>query len=421
MAKSGALALLGAFGVTILLAACAAPPISSTKPQPSSKPVAKPDVTVPAAESRLRIVKTSFSKLPGWRGDTHQQAIPTLLKSCGRLAKQPEDGWLGEKKTGKLGGRIKNWRKICAAASEVPTGDAALSRVFFEKHFVPYLATNSGKPEGLFTGYFEMELRGSWVKNGTYNVPLYERPADIVEADLGTFRPELNGKRLTGKIVEGRFVPYETRADIDFGALEGRGLEILWVNSRTDAFFLHVQGSGRVVMDDGSIVRVGFAGRNGHVYNSIGRELIKMGAMTRERVSMQSIRAWIKDNPEKAEALMHKNPSYIFFRVVDGALKSLKPGDGPVGAQGVALTPGRSLAIDRQFMPLGIPVWLDTTDPLDSTQPLRRLVVTQDTGSAIKGPVRGDVFWGFGDAAALKAGLMKQRGRYFLLLPKNRF
>ena len=173
------------------------------------------------------------------------------------------------------------------------------------------------------------------------------------------------------------------------------------------------------MMDDGTIIRIGYAARNGHAYHSIGKELIKMGELKRERVSMQSIRAWLKDHPKKAGRLMATNRSFIFFRIIDGALKSLGEQQGPVGAQGVLLTPGRSLAVDRRHIPLGIPIWLDTTDPVNSSEPLRRLVIAQDTGSAIKGAVRGDLFWGFGATAATKAGLMKQAGHYFLLLPRK--
>jgi membrane-bound lytic murein transglycosylase A len=225
------------------------------------------------------------------------------------------------------------------------------------------------------------------------------------------FREDWKGQRLTGRQVDGRLVPYPTRSEIDAGALAGKGSELLWVDDAVDAFFLHVQGSGRVVMENGQLVRLGFAGRNGHPYVAIGRELISRGAIPRERMSMQAIRAWLKANPGEASEVMALNPSFIFFRIIDG--------EGPIGAEGVPLTPGRSLAVDPAFVPLGLPIWLDTTDPLKPEQPLRRLVVAQDTGSAIKGPVRGDLFWGFGETAAAKAGSMNQRGRYFLLLPRK--
>ncbi|MBT4932038.1 MAG: murein transglycosylase A [Rhodospirillaceae bacterium] len=384
------------------------PPGTST-PVPESAPVA----AQPPAQ-KLVLKKTSFNKITGWSGDRHDQVIGTLLRSCAKFAKMPADLSLGS-----IGGVAGDWTAPCQAAAALPVGNTELSRAFFEAHFQPYLATADGRPEGLFTGYFEIELKGSWLRKGPYTTPIYERPPELVDANLGDFNAELKGKRLSGKVVAGRFVPFDDRAAIDAGALSGRGLEMIWVDSPVDAFFLHVQGSGRVIMDDGSIVRIGFAAKNGHAYKSIGRELIKSGALTRERVSMQSIKAWLHDNPEKGAALMASNPSFIFFRVIDGALKSLGQQQGPIGAQGVPLTPGRSLAVDRGYFPLGIPIWLDTTDPLDPGAPLRRLVIAQDTGSAIKGPVRGDLFWGFGAAAATRAGLMKQPGHYFLLLPRQ--
>jgi len=195
------------------------------------------------------------------------------------------------------------------------------------------------------------------------------------------------------------------------GFADDKGLELLWVDSAIDAFFLHVQGSGRVEMTDGQIVRIGFAARNGRPYTAIGRVLIKRGAIAKEKVSMQTIRAWLATHAREAASIMAENPSYIFFR----RLKNTNP----MGAMGVGLTPGRSLAVDRTYIPLGAPLWLDTHDPLHARRPLRRLVIAQDTGSAIKGPIRGDVFWGFGRQAAQRAGHMKARGTYYLLLPKS--
>jgi membrane-bound lytic murein transglycosylase A len=358
--------------------------------------------------------KTNFGQITGWAGDRHDQVIATLLRSCAKFKKMAADIPLGA-----IGGTAGDWLVPCQAASALPANNTEKARSFFEAHFQPYLATADGRAEGLFTGYFEIELKGSWLRREPYTTPIFERPPELVNANLGDFKAELKGQRLIGKVVGGRFVPFDSRAAIEAGALSGRGLEMIWIDSPIDAFFLHVQGSGRVVMDDGSIVRIGFAARNGHAYKSIGRELIKMGELAKARVSMQSIKAWIRDNPDKGAKLMASNPSFIFFRVIDGALKSLSPEQGPIGAQGVPLTPGRSLAVDRRYLPLGIPIWLDTTDPLSPGEPLRRLVIAQDTGSAIKGPVRGDLFWGFGPAAATRAGLMKQPGHYFLLLPRK--
>ncbi len=412
MGRSVALILLAA--LSLLVSAC----VSAPPPPPPPPEAPPPAVRAAAPEQKLSLVRTTFEKLPGWRGDSHMAAIAPLLRSCRRLANMADQKRLGYGAA--AAGTVAAWRPICAAAGQLSGRDAALARRFFERWFDPYLATADGRPEGLFTGYFEMELKGSWIKTGTYTTPIYELPPDVATADLGEFRAGQKGG-LVGKIAGKRFVPYDTRAEIDGGSIADRGSQpILWVDSPVDAFFLHVQGSGRVIMGDGSIVRLGYAGRNGRPYRSIGAELIRRGELTRERTSMQSIRAWLRDHPGQAAALMAGNPSYIFFRVVEGALKPLDPQQGPVGAAGVPLTPGRSLAVDRRYIPLGLPVWLDTTDPLDPGQPLRRLVITQDTGSAIKGPVRGDLFWGFGAAAATRAGLMKQPGRYFLLLPKRR-
>jgi membrane-bound lytic murein transglycosylase A len=236
-------------------------------------------------------------------------------------------------------------------------------------------------------------------------------PEDLVVADLGRFSEELAGKRVVGRVEDGRFVPYPERGEIESGLLAERGLELLWIDDPVDVFLLQVQGSGRVVLPDGEVVRVGFAGHNGRPYRSIGRVLIERGAIEPHAASWDGIRGWIEENPDEAHALFAENPRFVFFREIDGAA------DGPIGAQGVPLTPRRSLAVDRSLVPLGLPVWLDTTRPGDSDVPLRRLMVAQDTGGAITGPVRGDFFWGYGETALAEAGRMKSRGRYFLLLP----
>jgi membrane-bound lytic murein transglycosylase A len=365
-------------------------------------------------EPRLVLAKTSFKEIIGWNGDKHDKALAVFIRSCAKIKKIPASSPMGS-----IGGVADDWQKPCTIASALPVGRPDLARRFFETRFQPFLATADGRPEGLFTGYFEMELKGSWLRNGSYTTPIYERPPELVEVNLGIFKNGLNGQKLLGKVVAGKLVPFEDRGEIEAGALSGRGLELIWVDSPIDAFFLHVQGSGRVMMDDGTIIRIGYAARNGHPYYSIGKELIKMGELNRERVSMQSIKGWLKDHPRKAAQLMATNRSFIFFRIIEGDPKFLGKQYGPFGAQGVQLTSRRSLAVDRRYIPLGTPIWLDTTDPVNTSEPLRRLVVAQDTGSAIKGPVRGDLFWGFGATAATKAGLMKQTGRYFLLLPKK--
>ena len=380
-----------------VLAACA----------PAAKPPTVP-LPAPPTPPALTLSPVAFAHLPGWRDDAHGQALAAFRRSCARLASRPA----GEPLNGAgIGGTGADWRLPCAAARGIGEDAHAVARHFFETWFTPYLALGNGGPEGLFTGYYEAELRGSRTRRGPYQVPIYGRPGDLVSVDLGRFRRDWEGRHIAGRVVVGRLVPMESRAAIENGALAARGLEILWVDDPIDAFFLHVQGSGRVVMEDGGIVRLGFAGRNGHPYRAIGRALVERGIIPKDLISMQSIRTWLKAHPRQGARLMASNPSFVFFRAVKG--------DGPTGAQGVALTPGRSLAVDRRFVPLGVPVWLDTTDPVDPSRPLRRLVVAQDTGGAIRGPVRGDLFWGFGAAAAERAGLMKQIGRYYLLLPKG--
>jgi membrane-bound lytic murein transglycosylase A len=358
-------------------------------------------------EPRLTLTPVGFDELAGWRDDRQAEALAAFKRSCGRLTVLPEDRAIGP---AGFGVPVSVWRSVCDEALSVTEDDAA-ARAFFERAFTPYAAADNGDPEGLFTGYYEPELRGSRTAGGPYTVPLHGRPADLVTVDLGLFKPEWRGQRITGRLDKGSLRPYPTRAEIAAGALGNTKSEIVWVDDAVDAFFLQVQGSGRVVLEDGSVLRVGYAAQNGHPYVAIGRELVARGVMTREQVSMQSIRAWLAANPAEAPALMNINPSYVFFRELDG--------DGPLGSQGVVLTPGRSLAVDRAFLAMGLPVWLDAEDPLDPAARLRRLMVAQDTGGAIKGPVRGDVFWGHGEAAAERAGRMRSRGRYWILMPSE--
>lgn len=406
-------ALAGVVCVFLTLALTACPP---SKPPPD----------------RLTLSPVAFSRLPGWSQDALWRAIPAFLRSCATLKsrKDAEPLYRNQLPAGEdtvSFGSVADWRPPCEAAREIAAGeitkeDDEAARAFFKHWFQPYLAANNDNDEGLFTGYYEAQLRGSRRPSERYRVPLYRRPDDLVSINLGLFRDDLRGRRLAGRVRDRRLVPFDSRQEINDGALKDKKLELLWVDNPADAFFLHVQGSGRIVFDDGSVTRVGYDGQNGHSYVSIGRKLIDYGEMEREQVSMQSIRSWLEAHPERAARLLETNPSYIFFR----ELPVLDPQTGPPGAQGVPLTPGRSLAVDRAFMALGVPLWLDTTEPekdatgsADSRTPLRRLMITQDTGGAIEGPVRGDFFWGFGADAEHKAGLMNQPGRYYVLLPKS--
>lgn len=341
-----------------------------------------------------------FSQLPGWQEDRVGEVLPALKRSCAVLMKKPADAALGAY------GKVGDWREVCEKLEQVGPGDAA-ARAYFEKNFIVQAVTGPEGPEGLFTGYYEPELRGSTKAHGKFQTPLYAKPKDLITADLGDFKPALKGQRITGRVVGEKLKPYEHRASIVGGSLRKRAKVLVWVDDPVDAFFLAIQGSGRVVMEDGSVLRAGYDGANGGAYVAIGKLLADLGAVERP-VTMDKIRSWLAAHPDRAVALMNLNPSYVFFR----ALKE----DGPVGAQGLVLTPRRSLAVDPSFIPLGMPLWLDTKDGFGGT--FQHLMVAQDTGGAIKGAVRGDVFWGHGHEAASQAGAMQSRGRYYILLPR---
>ena len=347
----------------------------------------------------------AFTDLPGWATDRHAEALPALRTSCAAIAPLPDDRSLGgAEATQATAGRL---RPACAALAILPPGDAA-ARAFLERHFRPIALG-----EGTLTGYFEPELRGSLRPGPRFATPLHARPPELVEADLGTFIPDLRGRRVAGVVRDGRLHPFPDRAAIARGALDGRSLELAFVDDPADAFFLQIQGSGRVALAEGGVLRLGYAGWNGHPYVAIGRFLVEDGILAREEVSMQAIRAWMAEaGPDRAAALMARNPSYIFFRRLD-----LPPEAGPVGTQGAPLTPMRSIAVDRTAVPLGLPVWIAGRDPL-TDQPLRRLTVAQDTGGAIRGPARADLFTGWGPEAADRAGRLRDPATLFLLVPR---
>ncbi|MBO6518804.1 MAG: murein transglycosylase A [Rhodospirillales bacterium] len=385
----------GSLAAAVFLAGCAGIDLTPAVPTPDQE------------TEQLALGKVEVTELEGWNGENFADALPAFVRSCDAIEKKDPGKAVG---SDPRMGTYADWIAICKDARLIRPGNQIEAKYFFESRFTVYAVADRIEREGLFTGYYEPELAGRWAPEAEYQIPIYSRPEDIISIDLGEFRNELAGTQLAGRLVDNKLVPYFSRAEINAGVLRGRELEVIWVADPVDAFFLHIQGSGRVRLPDDSYVRIGYAGRNGRRYTSIGRELVAMGAMALEDVTAPAIRDWLRANPAAGTQLMNRNESYVFFRVIEG--------EGPLGAQGVPLTPGRSLAIDRKFLPLGAPIWLDTTDPLSEDAPLRRLLVTQDTGSAIKGVVRGDVFWGFGETAARRAGLMKQRGGYFILLPK---
>jgi membrane-bound lytic murein transglycosylase A len=373
---------------------------------------AEPEAPLPL-EPELRLLPISYDELDGWQQDDPAAALGAFRRSCARLASQPDSRTMArDPAMAQVAGTLAAWRGACGAAAGAAPDQA---RAFFEDWFQPYRVTDRDQPDGLFTGYYEPLLYGSRRYGGAYTVPLYRAPDDLVLIDLGLFKPDLAGREIAGRIDGKRFVPYYGRAEIDDGALQGRGLELVWVDDPVATFFLQIQGSGQIELDDGARIRVGYDGQNGHQYHAIGRDLVAQGALTLEEVSLQSIRDWLVAHPAQAREIMARNASYVFFR----ERPELDPADGPIGAQGVPLTAGRSLAVDRRYIPLGAPIWLETTAPWpEGDGPLRRLLIAQDSGGAVKGPVRGDVFWGTGPRAEAIAGHMKSQGRYVVLLPK---
>jgi membrane-bound lytic murein transglycosylase A len=305
------------------------------------------------------------------------------------------------------------WRDPCAAAQALGTPDRNAARRFLEAHLAPFqVVSPEGSGEGLITGYYEPLLRGSRKPNARYRFPVFGVPDDLLVVDLGDLHPELKGLRLRGRLEGRRIVPYYDRAKIEEGRAPLSGREIAWVDDPVELFFLQVQGSGRIALDSGETMRVGYADQNGHPYRSIGRVLVERGDLPLEKASMQGIKAWAQANPGRLTELLNQNASYVFFRELPAT------GDGPPGALGVPLTPRRSIAVDPRFIPLGAPVYIATTWPL-SSKPLNQLVLAQDTGGAIRGAVRADYFWGFGEDAAREAGRMKQPLRMWVLLPKQ--
>ena len=308
------------------------------------------------------------------------------------------------------------WSAVCEDARALPAKDGKAVRQFLESRLELYLLTNpDGSTNGLVTGYYEPLLRGSRTRTAKYEQPVLGVPPDLLTIDLSEVLPDLKSMRLRGRLQGNKVVPYYSRAEIT-----GKGMEktfpdrvLLWVDDAVELFFLQIQGSGRVRLPDGSMVRLGYADQNGHPYKSIGRVLADRGEISIEQASMQGIQSWARANPTRLGEILDANPSYVFFREMP--VKG-NGEEGPPGALGVPLTPGRSIAVDPRHVPLGAPVFLSTTYPNSST-PLSRLVLAQDTGGAIRGVVRADFFWGFGADAGAQAGRMKQGGQMWVLLP----
>ena len=356
-------------------------------------------MAIQAATEATALEPLPFTTIQGWAADNQADALAAFRRSCSRILSATEGDPLVP---------------ACRAAADVGEG-ADKARSFFEAYFEPHRVMDGGRSNGLFTGYFEPDIRASRTREDGYEVPLLAPPANLVALNGVADRGAVPSSFSHALMRDGRPQIAPTRSEIEDGALSGQAEVVAWVADPVDAFFLHVQGSGRLRYPDGSSDRVSYAGKNGHPYTSIGRVLVDRGEMTREQVTMQSLRNWMGTDPRRARDLMRENRSYIFFRIAGG-----RSDWGPIGQQQVPLTPGRSLAIDLAYHRTGLPIWLDTRAPTGdgAMEPFRRLMIAQDTGSAIRGPVRGDIFFGSGDAAGARAGAMREQGSMIVLLPR---
>jgi membrane-bound lytic murein transglycosylase A len=370
------------FLVLLILAACGRPPVTP--------PLIPPEIIIPADPMQA----VTWDDVPGWQQEDPRPALEAFVVSCPSLKNDAQ------------------WQTVCADMSQIDTADMGEVRRFFESRFIPHRVNNpDGTDRGTITGYYVPDLQGSRTSNENYRYPVLGVPDDLLVVDLGALYPDLKGRRLRGRLDGRRVVPYWSRTEIDTGLASTAGKELFWVEDPVELFFLHIQGSGRISLENGERVMVNYADQNGHPYRSIGRMLLESGAMTRDQMSAQNIKAWGQRHPDKVLQLLGENPSYVFFRSAQQDLAS------PPGALGYPLTPERSLAVDPSIIPLGAPVFIATTWP-NSSRPLQQLMVAQDTGGAIKGAVRADFFWGLGSEAGAKAGRMKQDGRLWVLLPR---
>ncbi len=378
--------------LTLAVSACATIEKPVAVPPPVSPPLTAP-AAPPTAMPPLQPV--GWEAIAGWQDEDLTAAWDAFKQSCSALHSRP------------------GWQPACTAAATLPPSNNQALREFFEQYFAPYQATQpDGGFEGLVTGYYEPLLNGSRTPSRRYRYPLYGVPDDLLVVDLGSVYPELKNMRLRGRIDGRRVVPYYNRAEIENGAAPLRGKELYWVDDAVELFFLQIQGSGKIRLPGGETMNVGYADQNGYPYKSIGKALVERGDLPLEKASMQGIKDWGKQNPDKLPELLNLNASYVFFRELPSSL------NGPLGALGVPLTAGRSIAVDARYIPLGAPVFLATTWP-NSAKPLNRLMLAQDTGGAIRGAVRADFFWGFGKEAGKQAGSMKQSGKMWVLLPKG--
>lgn len=356
---------------------------------------------VPKPKTGLEYTPVAFADIKGWNNDDLQEAFHAYSLSCEKLQNNKAE-FLGN---AALKIRTSDYLRICTKRPS----SAQDFRKFLEENFVPYLISFDGNSEGKFTSYYEAEINASRDKKGQYSVPIYGKPNDLIEFDPHDFDKTMPSKRLVGKLNNNKLVPYSTRAEIVNYGVDAP--IILWADSYVDVYVMQIQGSAIANLDDGSKVRIGFADTNGREFKGIGSILLEQKAIKPGEASMGKIKKWLKKNPQVANKYLDKNQRYVFHK--------LSEAEGPLGALGVPLTAGRSLAVDKAYIPLGALLWLETSGP--NREVIKKLVIAQDIGSAIKGAVRGDYFWGSGGDDVLElAGKMNSKGRYFVLLPKNK-
>lgn len=359
----------------------------------------------------IHLKKISYNQLPGWEAADTTESMKAFNVTCKSFLKQDPDTLVGSLY---ITLKAKNWYSACRAALLVDTTSNRQTKAFFEHYMDPVEFFNYKPVQGLFTGYYLPLLHGSLTKTKQYNVPIYRIPDNLITVDLKRFDSSLTSRQLVGRLEGNKLVPFYTREEINKGMISASASVILWVDSHIDRLFMEIEGSGIVQLTDGSQVFLGYAGQNGASYTAVGHALIQKGVMNRKNQSMQRIRAYLESHPEDSDTIINQNKSFVFFEVL--------PRKSVVGVKGIVLTPGYSLAIDRQWVPIGVPVWLNTTRPDDETNAqkvFQRLMIAQDTGGAIRGMVRGDVFWGEGNKAMAIAGKMNNVGYYWLLLPKE--
>ncbi len=400
-------------GLPITIALLGSMAVAHAAPDPATACVTDPDAVPVTPRDQLTLTRVKFSDLPGWTDDKLSEAVPSFLSSCTALAALKDGDPVGHDGHG---GKASQWRKACAAAAKVKPGDDAGAKALFEAEFVAWSAAGKAGTEGKLTGYNVQQIRASRKKGGKYQIPIYDRPKDLVMIDLSKHIPDAHGRRIWGKLdAKGEVSPYSTRAEIRKGALANQGLEIMYADDPVDVLFAHIEGSAKAVMDDGSIVWLEFAGKNGRAYRGVGGVLKSMGELAAPGSgTMQGIRKWFADHPGKFDEVVDQSSSFVFFH------ESTKP--GAVGSQMVTLTPQRSAAIDRAFIAHSTPIWVETRAPIvgkPGAAPWRQLVIAQDTGGGILGPVRADIYWGDDLAAADRGGRMGGPGKLWLLLPKG--